>query len=81
MRARVKIEYIRSFMAHLNVLALYSTFKFANFRGYDRARHAGKKWRGEIDHPWERGRVAMVSKGLKLKAMYAGCPVNLVCNL
>ena len=55
MRARVKIEYIRSLMAHLNVLALYSTFKFANFRGYDRARHAGKKWRGEIDHPWERG--------------------------
>ena len=65
-------------MAHLNVLA-YSTFKFANSRGYDRARHAGKKWRGEIDHPWERGRVAMVSKGLK--AMYAGFPVNLVCNL
>ena len=30
---------VRSFMAHLNVLA-YSTFKFA--RGYDRARHAGK---------------------------------------
>ena len=22
---------------------------------YDRLRHAGKKWRGEIDHPWNRG--------------------------
>ena len=44
-------------MAHLDVLA-YSTFKFANSRGYDRARHAGKKWRGEIDHPWERGWLA-----------------------
>ena len=32
-------EYVRSLMAYLNVLA-YSTFKFANSRGYDRARHA-----------------------------------------
>ena len=24
-------------------------------RGHDWARHAGKKWGGEIDHPWERG--------------------------
>ena len=51
MRARKEqIDYIRSFMAHLNMLA-FSTFKFANSRGYDRARRAGKKWRGEIDHP------------------------------
>ena len=41
-------------MAHLNVLA-YSTFKLANSRGYDQAKHAGKKWHSEIDHPWERG--------------------------
>ena len=36
-----KIEYVRLLMAHLNVLA-YSTFKFVNSRGYDRARHSGK---------------------------------------
>ena len=47
-------EHVCSFIAHLNVLA-YSTFKFANVIGYDRARHAGNKWRGAIDHPWERG--------------------------
>ena len=31
------------------------TWIFWSSRGYNRARHAGKKWRGEFDHPWERG--------------------------
>ena len=45
MRVRAEnIENVHSFMAHLNVLAYTcSTFKFANSRGYGRARHAGKK--------------------------------------
>ena len=41
-RTNCNIPYIWIFWSHTS-------------RGYDRARHAGKKWRGEIDHPWERG--------------------------
>ena len=36
----------------LNYTLIHGSFKFANSRGQ---RHAGKKWRGEINHPWERG--------------------------
>ena len=40
-------------------------------RGYDRARHAGKKWRGEIDHPWERG--------YRLRASFCASHVSVEC--